>query len=69
MNKELFKDIINAEEFSKYKLFNGAWTSNENNNNESYAQNYGLQWNKFNKTQFDSNNGTSNTRDRLFGCS
>lgn len=69
MNKELFKEVINAEEFSKFKLFNGVWTKNENINYEGYAQNFGLQWKRFKNTQFDSNNGTSKTRDRLFGCS
>ena len=69
MNKELFKEVIKQEFFQNYKFENGVWSKDKVNNDQGYAKNFGLQWNKFKLTQFDSYNGTNNTRDRLFGCS
>src|SRR5207244_9916564 len=36
---------------------------------ENYAGNFGFQWNRFSKTQLDSNTGVPISRQRLFGSS
>ena len=69
MSIDLFQDVIDAEKFKKYKIFNGVWIKENYLHEQGYASNFGLQWNKFKLTQFDSNNGTSKSNDRLFGCS
>ena len=39
------------------------------NNQDDYAQNFGLQWNEFQLTQFDSDSGLPLTENRLKECS
>ena len=68
MSKDLFEKVIKKKKFINYKFENGVWSHKKDSNNEGYAKNFGLQWNNFKQTQFDSYSGTSNSRDRLFGC-
>jgi len=69
MNKFNFEKVINSNLFNYYKEIQGVWIKEKFKNHQGYADNFGLQWNKFQLTQFDSKNGTSNTEDRLFRCS
>ena len=69
MNYELFKEVLNKEDFQNYQFENGVWGKCKPYRDQGYAENFGIQWNKFQLTQFDSINGTNKTRDRLFGCS
>ena len=67
MSKEKFlkiKDILNGQEsFIKEKNIY------KNKNIRDYCSNFGLQWNKFSKTQYDSYTGYPLTKKRLMKAS
>jgi SAM-dependent methyltransferase len=67
MSKENFlkiKDILNSQEFliKEKNLYIDKRTDN-------YCSNFGLQWNTFTKTQYDSHTGYPLTRNRLLKAS
>jgi len=63
-NLSLKEDHYLSEEGLKYPIVNNIPRFVNKNN---YALSFGLQWNKFRKTQLDSFTGTTLTRDRLYG--
>ena len=64
-----FNDVINKNLILNYEKFEGVLVKKGYEKYQGYADNFGLQWNKFQLTQFDSYNGTSNSEERLFQCS
>ena len=51
-----------------YKNNDGVWIKEEENR-KNYTDNFGLQWNEFQKTQLDSYTQTNAGQNRLFDCS
>ena len=63
-----FERVIQWERFQEYQFLNGVWLKGKIAD-QRYANNFGLQWNTFQTTQFDSKTGSQATANRLFGCS
>ena len=61
-----FNDVINKNLILNYVEFDGVLVKKGYEKYQGYADNFGLQWNKFQLTQFDSYNGTSNSEEKLF---
>ena len=47
MNYELFKEVLKEEDFQNYQFKNGAWVKGKVYRDQGYAENFGIQWNKF----------------------
>jgi SAM-dependent methyltransferase len=67
-NLEFFSNVL-AERFSEYSMNDGVFVPEGDAKGSGYAENFGVQWNQFQLTQFDSHTQSTMTRDRLFGCS
>lgn len=67
INNNSFNSVLSPE-FSSYSLRGGVYLD-DHADSEFYTQNFGIQWNKFAKTQLDSFNLSTKSEDRLFGCS
>jgi 2-polyprenyl-3-methyl-5-hydroxy-6-metoxy-1,4-benzoquinol methylase len=63
-----YLSVINKKLFEDYRLEKGVWIKS-NIADQGYATNFGLQWNEYQLTQFDSRSGKDKTKNRLFGCS
>lgn len=65
---DILESTINKQAFKGYSIKDGVW-SKSTIEDQSYASNFGLQWELFHNTQLDSSTGSNTSENRLFGCS
>lgn len=56
-----------SSDFSRFRYIDGVYVEGHVSD-QSYVENFGIQWNAFRSLQIDSQNGLSFTRNRLLGC-
>lgn len=62
-------DLENSFHKSGYIKENDNFFKRYNNDSDKYVENFGIQWEKFQKTQLDSHTGNTLTESRLVNCS